>query len=52
MTQAEAKEIFKLKTKVTEVKANLRGEHENMKCEQCNEEENQEHIYNYITTIL
>ena len=44
MTQDEAKEIFRLRSKVTEVKANFRGKHGNMECEQCNEEETKEHI--------
>ena len=46
MTQIEAREIFKMRCRVTDVKANFRGKYENFECELCNEnlEENQEHI--------
>ena len=44
ITQEEAKEIFKLRSKVTEVKENFKGKYENIECELCKEEENQEHI--------
>ena len=44
--QVEACEIFKLRCRVTDVKANFKGKFENIECELCNEheEENQKHI--------
>ena len=46
ITQLEAREIFKLRCRVTDVKANFRGKFENIECESCDEheEENQNHI--------
>ena len=44
ITQEEAKLIFKLRSKVTEVKQNFRGKYENVECELCHEEETQAHI--------
>ena len=46
ITQIEARKIFKIRCRVTDVKANFRGNYENVECELCNEnlEENQEHI--------
>ena len=44
ITQEEAKLIFKLRSKVTEVKQNFRGKYENVECELCHEEESQAHI--------
>ena len=46
ITQLEAREIFKLRCRVTDVKANFKGKFDNIECELCNEheEENQKHI--------
>ena len=46
INQTEAREIFKIRCRVSDVKANYRGKYENVECELCNEnlEENQEHI--------
>ena len=44
ITQDEAKEIFKLRSKVTDVKGNFKGKYENIKCQLCEEDEDQKHI--------
>ena len=46
ISQIEAQEIFKIRCRVTDVKANFRGKYEDFECKICNEnlEENQEHI--------
>ena len=46
ITQVEAGEIFKLRCRVTNVKANFKGKFENIECELCNEneQEDQKHI--------
>ena len=46
ITQEEAREIFKLRCRVTDVKANYKGKYENIDCQECHEEENQKHIIN------
>ena len=48
ITQEKAKLIFKLRSKVTEVKQNLGGKHENVECELCHQEENLAHILSCI----
>ena len=48
ITQEEAKLIFKLRSKVTEVKQNFRGKYESVECELCGEEETQAHIMTCI----
>ena len=43
--QEEAQEIFKLRSRVSDVKINFRGKYENFECEICMEEdETQKHI--------
>ena len=44
MTQDEMQEIFKLRCRVTEVKANFKNKYENVECDQCKEEESQKHV--------
>ena len=45
MSQEETKTIFHLRTRVTNVKMNYRGKHENLNCSVCqNELESQKHI--------
>jgi hypothetical protein len=45
MKQEEAQTIFKLRSRVTDVKINLRGKYETFECEVCKEEEeSQNHI--------
>ena len=46
ITHDEAREIFKLRCRVTDVKANYKGKYENIECKICHEEENQQHIIN------
>ena len=38
ITKDEAKEIFKLGSKVTDVKGNFKGKYENIECQLCEEE--------------
>ena len=45
MTKEEAKLLFKLRCRVTEVKVNFRGKYDNLECRACDkEEESQQHI--------
>ena len=45
ISQNEAQEIFKLRSRMTDVKLNLRGMHETLECDICNEEdESQKHL--------
>ena len=45
MSKEEAQLIFKLRCRVTETKVNLKGKYDNLDCEACGiEEENQQHI--------
>ena len=44
ITQEEAREIFKLRCRVTDVKSNFKSNYENIDCENCYEEENQQHV--------
>ena len=47
ITQEEAQDIFKLRTKVTDVKCNYKGKYESFECEICTkDEESQIHILN------
>ena len=47
ITKEDAITIFKLRSRVTDVKINYRGKYENLECDLCNEEEElQEHILN------
>ena len=47
MSKDEAITIFKMRSRVTEVKINYRGKYEKLECDLCNEEEeSQEHILN------
>ena len=43
-TIEESQEIFKLRSKVTDVKGNFRGKYDSIECNFCNEEESQIHI--------
>ena len=44
ITQEEAREIFKMRCMVSDVKGNFKWKYENVNCENCEEEEDQEHI--------
>ena len=45
--QEEAQEIFKLRSRVSNVKSNFKANYETLECEAChNEEESQKHIIN------
>ena len=45
ITQEEAQAIFKLRTRMTDVKCNYRGKYESLECEICiKDEESQKHI--------
>ena len=45
ITKEEAQEIFKLRTRTSDVKANYKGKYENLECFACeNDEETQKHI--------
>ena len=45
MNQEEVQTIFKLRSRMTNVKTNFRGKYDNFECELCNEEdENQKHM--------
>ena len=47
ITQEEAQNIFKLRTRVTDVKCNYKGKYESFECEICTkDEETQKHILN------
>ena len=46
ITQEEAREIFRMRCNVSDVKANYRWKFEDVDCSICQEEENQEHIIN------
>ena len=48
ITQEEAQEIFKLRSRVSDVKMNFKGKYDSLECEACqeNEEESQQHIIN------
>ena len=48
ITQEEAQEIFKLRSRVSDVKMNFKGKYESLECEACqeNEEESQQHVIN------
>ena len=53
LTLQEKKELFKMKTRMTEVKSNFKNQYEIYNCEKCEErgkynEETQEHIYKCI----
>jgi hypothetical protein len=39
ISQNEAQEIFKLRSRMTDVKLNIRGMHETLECDFCNEED-------------
>ena len=46
LTQNEIKTIFEIRSRVTKVKSNLRGNYENLECRICKkEEESQKHVY-------
>ena len=47
ITQEEAQEIFKLRCRVTDVKSNFKSKYENIDCENCHEEENQQHVLTF-----
>ena len=46
ITKEEAQEIFKLRSRMSDVKSNYKGKYESLKCEMCdeNEDETQKHI--------
>ena len=45
ISQSEAEEIFRLRSRMTDVKLNFRGMHETLECDICNEEdESQKHL--------
>ena len=44
ITQEEARRNFKMRCMVSDVKANFKWKYENVDCEKCEEEENQEHV--------
>ena len=48
ITKEEAQEIFKLRSRMSDVKLNYKGKYESLKCEICdeNEDESQKHIIN------
>ena len=47
ISQEDAQTIFKLKSRVTDVKTNFRGRYDSFECDVCKkEEETQEHIIN------
>ena len=48
ITPEEAQEIFKLRSRVSDVKMNFKGKYDSLECEACqeNEEESQQHIIN------
>ena len=43
-TLEESQEIFKMRSKVTDVKGNFKGKYDSIECNFCNEEELQNHI--------
>ena len=50
LTLQEKKEVFKIRTRMTDVKNNFKNKYENLNCDKCKEknqhnEETQEHIY-------
>ena len=45
ITKEEAQEIFRLRTRTSDVKANFKGKYENLECYACkNDEETQKHV--------
>ena len=44
MTQDEMQEILKLRCRVNDVKGNFKNKYENVECDQCKEEESQNHV--------
>ena len=45
MSQELTQTIFKMRSRMTDVKTNFRGKYDNFECELCNEEdENQKHM--------
>ena len=53
LTLQEKKEVFKIRTRMTEVKSNFKNKYENLNCDKCEQknqyiEETQEHMYNCI----
>ena len=45
INQEEVQTIFKMRSRMTDVKTNFRGKYDNFECELCNEEdENQKHM--------
>ena len=48
INQNEIQTIFKLRSRVIDVKQNFRGKYENLECRSCkSEEESQKHVYEY-----
>ena len=53
MTKEEGQNIFKMRTKMTNLKANYKGTNNTILCSSCNNsDESQEHIYNDCTEIM
>ena len=53
MTKEEAQNIFKMRTKMINLKANYKGKNNTILCSSCNDSnESQEHIYNDCKEIM
>ena len=53
MTKEEAQNIFKMRTKMTNLKANYKGTNNTILCSSCNNSDlSQEHIYNDCKEIM
>ena len=48
ITQEEAQEIFKLRTRVTDVKYNYKGKYESFECEICKKDDESQKILNIL----